>query len=414
MPPPTPAQAIERTVREEWGRILAALVKSLGDFQLAEDCLQDAITRAMAHWPKTGLPKTPAAWLITTAKRRAIDRLRRDARFAARVPELSHLMDLENRAEDETDAEAIPDKRLEMIFTCCHPALAQKTQVALTLRTLGGLTTDAIAHAFLDKTDAMAQRLVRAKRKIAVAGIPYQIPDRDMLPERLAAVLAVIYLIFNAGYTDASARQRNLSDEAIRLARIVHHLMPDEAEVAGLLALMLLHDARRAARIDGQGRMVALEDQNRKRWDRARIGEGDRLLRQTLPRGQVGPYQLQAAISALHAQSPDWAQTDWPQIAALYELLYQVQPSPVVRVNQAMAVSYARSIPEALQLLGSVADDPHLNHYQPYHAARADLLARNGENGAACASYAQAIALTEQSAERAFLEQKLAAIADSA
>ncbi len=406
LPPHTLHQAVERTVREEWGRILAALVKSLGDIQLAEDCLQDAIARAMEFWPETGLPRSPAAWLITTARRRAIDTLRRDARFAQKVPELSHLADLENDGQDAEGCEVIPDKRLEMMFTCCHPALEQKTQIALTLRTLGGLKTEAIAAAFLDKPEAMAQRLVRAKHKIAAARIPYEIPERAMLPDRLAGVLAVIYLIFNAGYTDASATQRSLSDEAIRLARIVHHLMPDDAEVAGLLALMLLHDARRPARIDAQGQMVALEDQNRKRWDRGKIAQGDRLLRETLPRGQVGPYQLQAAISALHAQSPSWDQTDWPQIAALYELLYQVQPSPVVRINHAMAVSYTRSVADALALLGSVADDPQLLTYQPFHVAYADLLRRSGDIAAARESLDRAVSLTEHDTERSFLQRK--------
>ncbi len=402
MPPRDPAQAIERTLREEWGRILSALTKSLGDLQLAEDCLQDAITRAMEVWPTKGLPDSPAAWLISTARRRAIDLFRRDARWAARVPELSYLADIANQPEDRRP-EIIPDKRLEMIFTCCHPAIEQKTQVALTLRTLGGLSTDAIAAAFLDKPQAMAQRLTRAKRKIGAAGIPYEIPDRDKLQERLNAVLAVIYLIFNAGYSVPS----QLDDEAIRLGRIMHHLMPEQAEVAGLLALMLLHDARQLARTGPDGAFIPLEDQNRNRWDRAKITEGDTLLQATLPRGQVGPYQLQAAISALHAQSPRWADTDWAQIAALYGLLYQIQPSAVVRVNQAIAVSYAQSVTAGLALLDQVADEPQLTGYQPYHAARADLCARAGDLTAAKASYETAIALTTEESNKQFLQSKL-------
>ncbi|UWR00140.1 sigma-70 family RNA polymerase sigma factor [Rhodobacteraceae bacterium S2214] len=404
LPPHSLRQAIDRCAREEWGRILAALTKSLGDMQLAEDCLQDAVTKAIEVWARDGLPRAPAAWLITTARRRAIDRLRRTARFQAKVPELSYLADLEN-TPDESDDSVIPDKRLEMIFTCCHPALEEKTQVALTLRTLGGLTTGEIARAFLDQPDAMAQRLVRAKRKIAAAGIPYEIPSADMLPARTAAVMSVLYLIFNAGYTGANAGKWGLSDEAIRLARIIHTLMPDDTEVAGLLALMLLHDARRIARKSDAGEMIPLEKQNRNRWDRAKISEGDAILQATLPKGRVGPYQLQAAISALHAQSAAWDDTDWSQIAALYALLYRIQPSPVVRINQAMAVSYATSIDAALEMLSSVAEDPDMHRYQPFLTARADLLHRSGHPDALPA-YDAAIALTEQAAERAFLQAK--------
>lgn len=405
LPRNTLAQAIERCAREEWGRILASLTKSLGDIQLAEDCLQDAVTQAMAAWPRNGLPRSPAAWLITTAKHRAIDRLRSDARFAARVPELSHLMDLENNSETDEPV-IIPDKRLEMIFTCCHPALEEKTQVALTLRTLGGLTTEAIAAAFLDKPQTMAQRLVRAKRKITAAGIPYEIPDQAMLPDRIAAVLAVIYLIFNAGYTGANAGQANLSNEAIRLARIMRGLMPDDTETAGLLALMLLHDSRRLARITPQGEMVPLARQNRSRWDRAQIAEGDRILRDVLPKGRVGPYQLQAAISGLHANAPSWDETDWVEITGLYELLYRMQPSPVVRVNQAIAASYACSLNAAFELLRSVADDPQMAQYQPYHAALADLCDRAGDVPGARRAYDAALACTETQAEHAFLQAK--------
>ncbi|MEJ6399318.1 RNA polymerase sigma factor [Yoonia sp. 208BN28-4] len=408
--PPTARQAIATVVQEEWGRILAALVKSLGDFQLAEDCLQDAVAKALAVWPENGLPDVPAAWLITTARRRALDIVRRDARFAKRVPELSHLADMANTAPDHEVADMIPDKRLEMIFTCCHPALDEKTRVALTLRTLGGLSTNTIAAAFLDQPDAMAQRLVRAKHKIASAGIPYVIPDKTALPDRIAGVLSVIYLIFNAGYTAANAGKSGLSDEAIRLGRIIHQLLPEDCETAGLLALMLLHDARRAARLDAQGRMVPLSDQNRHRWDRAKIAEGDALLKSVLPKGNVGPYQLQAAISAVHTTAPSWNATDWPQIVALYDLLYQVTPTPVVQINRAMAVSQINGPQAGLALLDDLAGTIQLERYQSYHSARADLLERAGHLSAACHSYDAAIALTEQEVERAFLTAKRARI----
>jgi RNA polymerase sigma-70 factor (ECF subfamily) len=404
LPPHSLRQAIDRCAREEWGRILAALTKSLGSMQLAEDCLQDAVEKAIEVWARDGLPHAPAAWLITTARRRAIDRLRRAARFNAKVPELSYLADLEN-TPDEVRDHVIPDKRLEMIFTCCHPALAEKTQVALTLRTLCGLNTEEIANAFLDRPDAMAQRLVRAKRKIAAAGIPYQIPSIDMLPDRTEAVLSVIYLIFNAGYTGASSGKSSLCDEAIRLARTIRGLLPQDTEVAGLLALMLLHDARRIARHNATGQMIPLAQQNRNRWDRTKITEGDTILQDTLPKGRIGPYQLQAAISGLHAQARDWETTDWSQISALYDLLYRVQPSPVVRINQAMAVSYATSLDAALALLNSVVEDPQIVGYQPFFTAKADLLDRMGDPNAST-TYDQAIALTQHDAERAFLVSK--------
>lgn len=404
MPPQTPALAIERTVREEWGRILAALVKSLGDFQLAEDCLQEAVARALEDWSNSGLPDAPAAWLITTARRKAIDLIRKDAGFAARKAELSHLLANLHQPEAEIAQEVIPDKRLEMIFTCCHPALDQKTQVALTLRTLGGLSTDEIAASFLDKPATMAQRLVRAKQKITGAGIPYVIPQQADLPERISAVLAVIYLIFNQGYSTLNSRSQQLTGEAIRLGRILSYLLPDEPEVTGLLALMLLHDARYHSRRNTAGALIPLEDQNRRRWDRAKITEGDALLRKTLPRGAVGPYQLQAAISGIHAGSPTWEETDWAQIAALYALLLRIQPSPVVQVNHAVAVSYAHTAKEGIALLSPLAEMPKFTRYQPYHAACAALFARNGERERATHSYAKAIELTVDPAERCFLE----------
>lgn len=413
LPPLTLERSINKTVREEWGRILASLVKTLGDFQLAEDCLQDAIISAMTHWQKNGLPNSPAAWLITTARRKAIDRLRKDNNFASKQGEISYLLDLENQALDESETEVIADKRLEMIFTCCHPALEEKTRIALTLRTLGGLTTEEIASAFLDKPEAMAQRLVRAKKKIALAGIPYEIPNRSILPERISSVLSVIYLVFNEGYsatTGDNLTRTELSDEAIRLARIVHQLLPEETEVAGLLALLLLHDSRRFARIDQQGAMISLEDQNRARWDKAKVAEGAAILKLALPKQRIGPYQLQAAISAVHAESPSWQETDWPQIAALYDLLHKIQPSPVVRINQAIAVSHASSLEAALDMIGEAAANGKLDRYQPYFAAKADLLARSGNGTEAKNCYQTAIELSENRQEKTFLRNKMAGL----
>ncbi len=410
LPPHSLQQAIEKTVRDEWGRILAALVKTLGDFQLAEDSLQDAVISAMQHWQTYGLPRSPAAWLITTARRKAIDRLRRDQNFNSKQAEISYLLDLEHQAGDAFQPELIPDKRLEMIFTCCHPALEEKTRVALTLRTLGGLTTEEIAAAFLDRPDAMAQRLVRAKKKIALAGIPYQVPDHLVLPERLSSVLGVLYLIFNAGYTGGVGEtpvRSDLTDEAIRLTRIICELLPDEPEVGGLLALMLLHDSRRFSRGDANGNLVPLELQNRKRWDVSKITEGAALLEDILPKQRVGPYQVQAAISALHAQSASWEETDWPQIEALYQMLYRMQPTPVVYINLAVAVSYARSTDVALTMLDAVADDGRLNRYQPFFAAKADVLSRAGNPRAAKACFQTAIDLATNSFERQFLQQKI-------
>lgn len=409
--PLSPKKAIDKIVREEWGRIFAALVKTLNNIQLAEDCLQDAIASAIVDWSENGLPRNPAAWLITVARRKAIDRLRRDQNFASKQPELSYLMDLENQAIDPNGNDTIPDKRLEMIFTCCHPALDEKARVALTLRTLGGLSTKEIASAFLDKTETMQQRLTRAKKKIAATAIPYEIPDRSQMPQRLSSVLQVIYLVFNEGYSatlSEALTQDELCEEAIRLARIVHQLLPDENEVAGLLAMMLLHDSRRQTRIGKNGEMIPLENQNRARWNRAKITEGVNLLKATLPKHRIGPYQLQGAISAVHAQSPSWAETDWSEISALYNVLHAIQPSAVVRINQAIAVSYNGSLSDALSLLDEASENGVLDHYQPYFAARADVLARAGERDSAQACFKRAIELSDNSRERIFLERKAA------
>lgn len=409
LPPLSLEHAIERITREEWGRILAALVKTLGDLQLSEDCLQEAILSAMSHWQRNGLPQAPAAWLITTARRKAIDRLRRDQRFAEKQPEIAYLMELDAQRETLEEDELIPDKRLEMIFTCCHPSLEPKTQVALTLRTLGGLSTEEIAKAFLDKPDAMQQRLTRAKKKIAKAGIPYQIPDKDALPDRRDTVLRTLYLIFNEGYAaaqGATLMRTDLADEAIRLGRILHHLMPEETEVAGLLALMLLSDARRNARAGPEGALIPLPEQDRTRWNRSKIEEAVRLLKHVLPLKQLGPFQLQAAINAVHAESPSWAETDWREILALYQLLYEHQPTEVVALNMAVAISYVRSPEAALAALKDLDDAGGLERYQPFHAARADVLERAGLVSEASEAYTLAIQLSQNDREKQFLEAK--------
>lgn len=372
--------------------------------------LQDAVVAALGRWPRDGVPTRPRAWLLQTARHKAIDRLRRDANFQAKRADLVVLYELDREAGHDDVDQSIADERLRLIFTCCHPALAEPARVALTLHTLGGLATEEIARAFLVPEATMAQRLTRAKRKIKVAGIPYQVPEPGLWAERLGSVLSVIYLIFNEGYAVTSGKaptRGDLCGEAIRLGRILTRLVPDEPEAAGLLALMLLHDSRRGARSDALGNLITLEQQDRALWDRGLIAAGVRLLEAALARGRPGPYQIQAAISALHARAPSHAATDWRQITLLYGELHALQPSPVVRLNAAVALSFAEGAEAALPVLANLEKQGALARYQPFYAAHADTLRRAGRKATAAKAYRQALALTRNAAERRFLEGRL-------
>ena len=388
------SRRLEQVFRDEWGRVLATLIGFLGDFDIAEEATQDAFALAAERWQRDGWPVNPGAWLTTTARNRAIDRIRRDRTLAAKTKLLQVPETTEGDVDDVNDL-TIPDERLELIFTCCHPALALDAQVALTLRTLGGLTTDEIARAFLVPEATMAQRLVRAKRKIKAAGIPFRVPPEHLLPDRLAAVLAVVYLIFNEGF----GGRGEPAAEAIRLGRSLAALLPDESEVQGLLALMLLHDARRAARL-ADGELVLLANQDRSLWDAAQIEEGKAALDRALALRGRGPYVLQAAIAAEHAGEP----RDWERIAALYAELTLLTGSPVVELNRAVAVAEARGPQAGLELV----DRRELDDYRYLHATRADLLRRLGRTVEARASYARALELAPSDAERRFLERRLA------
>ncbi|QRM43829.1 RNA polymerase sigma factor [Rhizobium sp. BG4] len=405
------AEAIDRIARRDGGRLLSSLVGSLRDFQLAEDSLQDALESALIHWNRNGLPASPNAWLVQVARRKAIDRLRRSANFRQKSVEIAHLIELENASPVLDEADPIGDERLKLIFACCHPAIDRKTCVALTLRSVCGLKTEEIADAFLDRHDAMAQRLVRARDKIAKAGIAYEVPGPDGWPARLESVLAVVYLIFNEGYASGSGNhiRADLCDEAIRLGRLLTALRPDEPEIEGLLSLMLLHHARRAARIGEGGGILTLEMQDRSLWDRAVIDEGVALIERALKRGCPGPYQLQAAVIAVHAEARSFADTDWRQIALLYGELARTADNPVYELNRIVALSYVEGAGAALGRLKPIA--MALVQYQPFHAVQADLLARDGQIDQARLAYARAIELSQSDAEKLFLKQRLSEIA---
>jgi RNA polymerase sigma-70 factor (ECF subfamily) len=400
---------IEAVFRQEYGRAVAVLVRLFGDIDAAEEAVQDAFTAAVERWPENGMPPSPAGWIITTARNRAIDRLRREASREDRQAQaaLLHAGDEASRSEEDT----VPDDRLRLIFTCCHPALALQSQVALTLRLLGGLSTAEIARAFLVPEPTMAQRLVRAKGKIRDAQIPYRIPREADLPDRLRAVLAVVYLIYNEGYTATSGKaltREDLGAEAMRLGRLLARLMPDEPEVLGLLALMLLIESRRAARAGSDGGLVLLADQDRSLWDRDLIAEGQAIVRRCLRRGQPGPYQIQAAINAVHADARSVSSTDWAQILQLYDQLLSVAPSPVVALNRAVAVCEVNGPAAALVVVDDLA--ANLDGYYLFHAIRADLLRRLGRDAEAAVAYEAAIARTANKAERDFLARGLRSV----
>jgi RNA polymerase sigma-70 factor (ECF subfamily) len=405
-------EVVESLYRSESRRVLATLIRVLGDFDLAEEALHDAFAAAVAQWPRDGLPANPRAWLVSAGRFKAIDGMRRRARFDASLVELAERLDAQAADATSRDDETLEDDRLRLIFTCCHPALPADAQVALTLREVCGLTTEEIARAFLSAAPTVAQRMVRAKTKIREARIPYQVPSRAELPERLDIVLHVIYLVFNEGYSASSGSsltRADLSAEAIRLGRLLVELLP-EPEAEGLLALMLLHESRRAARTSPTGELVLLDDQDRSRWNRHQIAEGLALLERALASRGFGPYTLQAAIAAVHAEAPTAAATDWSQIVSLYDVLVRVDPSPVVELNRAAAVAMRDGPLAGLALIEAILARGNLDNYALAHSARAELCRRLGRTAEARASYARALSLTRQEPQRRFLERRLAGL----
>ncbi|MER6418177.1 RNA polymerase sigma factor [Streptomyces sp. NPDC001137] len=410
---PDAEEAVAAAFREEWGQVVATLIRVTGDWDLAEECAQDAFAQALDRWRRDGVPRRPGAWLTTTARNRALDVLRREAVGAAKLREAAVLARDEGPYDPDHDGDdsGVQDDRLRLIFTCCHPALAIEARVALTLRTLAGLTTAEIARAFLVPEATMAQRLVRAKKKIRNAGIPYRVPPAHLLPERTTGVLGVLYLLFNEGYaatTGGDLVRTDLCAEAIRLARVLVRLMPDEPETLGLLALLLLHDARRHTRVDAAGELVTLEDQDRSAWDRAEIDEGATLLETALRRGSPGPYQIQAAIAACHTTAATAEDTDWADVAGLYGELARFVPSAVVRLNRAVAVGMSEGPDAGLALVAELEHEGDLVGYHLLPATRADLLRRSGRTTEAAEAYERALELVENDAERRFLEKRLA------